>query len=374
MDNQSMITVATYIAIIVGLLSIGNFAITIWNWFRKKYIQEATSGPPKTANGAPVTPSDYVWGTVLALACAAVWGISYASLKFITVTIDPIEMNVALLGVATTTYFVATLVVGRISAILSPKPVESHQQRKRLVIDWASGPLWRMLLGNFASFILFIYALYYISATQTIALQKVNPIFVALLASLFLRRRIGLQVWLAIVLVVVGTMLIVANFSDGSFSLRTGDDFIGSIYAILAGLSFAVFTVALAENVATEKSLVLQLQLMTVVFLFAFVAFVSYAYFFGHAFELGSAESNAILIVNGIRIALVYILFFAAVQRIGPVLASAIVALEVFITMLVEYWWLDAVPESTLWLGAIIIVTGSATVLLRQAQHNVNPE
>ncbi len=94
--------------------------------------------------------------------------------------------------------------------------------------------------------ITFIYSITNTSAAITLLCLAAMPFFTALLAFLFLKERISLNVWVSIVIATIG-IIIMAYGSSGNNSL------IGFIFGITSSIGFSVFSVTLRWRKETPK-------------------------------------------------------------------------------------------------------------------------
>lgn len=298
------------------------------------------------------TARDYSLGVIYSLLCAILWSLSYVSLSYVSSKTDLLDINIALLGTGC-----AFLAIGWVLSWLFELGSESSP---KMNVDWKTSAPWVVVITNLASFLLFVYALYFISASQTIALQKINPLFVMLIVLIWLKREPSGSTLSAVLLVILGAVLITV---DNQFGFTGRKNIVGSIAAVLAGASFAVFSVGL-EKIEQDKNptLTQRIGFMTVVFFLSFVGLVTLGYIYGGHLEF-SMEVGGILLLNGFRVAVVYGLYEAAVRRIGALLASVLVALEVPFTMLWDWLWLHSVPGSRVVIGAVAILFGTTTLV-----------
>ena len=121
---------------------------------------------------------------------------------------------------------------------------------------------------------------------------------------------------------------------------------------------FAVFTVALDKIDRAGATRAGQLFFLGIVFFVSYSALVTVAYFTNEPVPL-QTKTLVILAANGLRVALVYALYQAAIGRIGPVLTSVIVALEVPLTMFFERVLLHRPPSARLILGSVGVLAGA---------------
>ena len=92
----------------------------------------------------------------------------------------------------------------------------------------------------------FIYSITNTSAAITLLCLAAMPFFTALLAFLFLKEKISLNVWISILIATVG-IIIMAFGSTGSNSL------VGFIFGMLSSIGFSVFSVTLRWRTETPK-------------------------------------------------------------------------------------------------------------------------
>ena len=94
--------------------------------------------------------------------------------------------------------------------------------------------------------ITFIYSITNTSAAVTLLCLAAMPFFTALLAFLFLREKISLNVWISIIIATVGIgIMAVGNNTETSF--------VGFVFGITSSLGFAVFSVTLRWRKETPK-------------------------------------------------------------------------------------------------------------------------
>ena len=100
--------------------------------------------------------------------------------------------------------------------------------------------------GLGVAMISFIYSITNTSAAITLLCLAAMPFFTALLAFLFLRERISLNVWISIIIATVG-IIIMAIGSEDKNSL------IGFIFGITSSVGFSIFSVSLRWRKETPK-------------------------------------------------------------------------------------------------------------------------
>ena len=100
--------------------------------------------------------------------------------------------------------------------------------------------------GLGVAMITFIYSITNTSAAVTLLCLAAMPFFTALLAFLFLRERISLNVWISIIIATAG-ILIMATGNTGEKSL------IGFVFGLTSSIGFSVFSVSLRWRKETPK-------------------------------------------------------------------------------------------------------------------------
>ncbi len=100
--------------------------------------------------------------------------------------------------------------------------------------------------GLGVAMITFIYSITNTSAAVTLLCLAAMPFFTALLAFLFLRERISLNVWISIIIASVG-IIIMALGNTGEKSL------IGFVFGLTSSIGFSVFSVTLRWRKETPK-------------------------------------------------------------------------------------------------------------------------
>ena len=100
--------------------------------------------------------------------------------------------------------------------------------------------------GLGVAMITFIYSITNTSAAVTLLCLAAMPFFTALLAFLFLREKISLNVWISIIIATVG-IIIMAFGNTGEKSL------IGFVFGLTSSIGFSVFSVTLRWRKETPK-------------------------------------------------------------------------------------------------------------------------
>lgn len=128
------------------------------------------------------------------------------------------------------------------SALLWPVTLWHHRPALRAVAprDWAKVGVAGFFLGlHFATWIA---SLSFTSVASAVVLVDTAPLFVALLAGLFLRERLGGWMWVGLAVALGGGVLIAVSDAGADFSL-TGTALQGDLLALLGAAAVAVYMV-----------------------------------------------------------------------------------------------------------------------------------
>lgn len=305
-----------------------------------------------------LTPT--VVGVLCALGSALLWSAGYVSLRYVTALTGLFELNLVLVGSG----FFFLLAAWILALKNKPEQAKSNRQVARTNIDRRAAIFCMIVVANVASFLFFTGALHYISASQTITLQKLNPLIVVLTTWMWLKHKPSGSAMSATMLAVFGTTVILTSGNE-TITLDTVERLQGSLFAFLAGVAFAIFGVGLERVRVSTSCLADRLGYMTMVFLLSYILMSTLTVFQRSANGMDSL-SLGILVANGLRIAVVYALYQAAIHRIGALLASVIVALEVPMTMIWEWLFLNVVPGWRLCLGSAAIIAAALSLITDQ--------
>jgi drug/metabolite transporter (DMT)-like permease len=113
------------------------------------------------------------------------------------------------------------------------------------------------------------------------------------------------------------------------------------------------------------------MRTLSLVFFLCYVALLTYSFFFTPAPPALSTTDYLVLVLNGVRVAVVHVLYVFAVKKAGPLLAGVLVVLMVPMTFPFDRVWNNAVISTPLVLGSVLIVLSAVGLLsdeLRRAK------
>lgn len=272
-------------------------------------------------------------------ALALIWSASFVFIRVLAPLIGP-------LWVATGRLLIAGLALTAWLALMRvPADVRTH---------------WGAYLGvgivNCAlPFVLYAYAALHLPASYLVILNAMTPLFVAVVATLVLRERMGLARSVGLVAGVAGVVLVtraVPVSADAQFAL-----------AVAAGLGAALCYAVSALWIKRRGGAIPSLPLAAWSQLFAGAALLPLA--------LPSSVAGPVTLVvaaNLLALALVcsgvaYILYFRLIRDIGPTRALTVTFLMPAFGMIWGAWLLDESITPGMIAGAALIVAGTAAVL-----------
>jgi len=300
-------------------------------------------------------PRDYAAGALLAFVCALLWALSYVTLKFVSGRVAALPLTAGVIGSAALFLVVGQSLARRVEARRAGMlPTPSPRLGERL------GWLCLACLGNFG---FSIAALYFISATHAMALNNVSPLFLSVLLVAQRKLRITFGSAVAVTVVLLGAWLL----SQPEDAVEAS--FAGSGLALAAGASFAWWA-ALADDIeARIDRMSARIGVLVRVFGPTFAVAASAAWWFG-PIERPSLSDALIVIGNGLRVAIVCVVFQLAVRRGGPLLAVVVGILQVPLTLLSEALWFGVTLDVRFSIGVAAAVVGTIALSVDQAQQS----
>ncbi len=190
---------------------------------------------------------------------------------------------------------------------------------------------------------------------QAIALVMTSPFFVIIGARLFLGERIGLHRWLATVAGFLGAMIILQPWSDGF----TAAALLPVLSALLWGGSSLIMK-NLTHHEAPETVTVWLLVLLTP---------INAALAFGTGFAVPGGMSLWLLLGAGLLTAFGQYLLTLAYNAADAAYVQPFDDLKLPLNVLAGWLVFGYAPSGTLWLGALLILAASLSLLLREARQ-----
>ncbi|HEY6728258.1 MAG TPA: DMT family transporter [Polyangiaceae bacterium] len=309
----------------------------------------------RTTSGRRRMPRDYAAGAFLAFICALLWALSYVSLKFVSARVPGVPLTAAVIGAAA-----IFLILGQALArwFEAARALPPERMRPRL-----GGNLLALCLANLGNFGLSIAALYFVSASHAMALNNASPLFLAALLVVRQKLRITCGSATAILVVLLGAWLLAARGDAGEAS------FVGSGLALAAGCCFAIWADLADDFEARLDRMSTRLGLLARVFALT-SGVAAAATWFSETLGQPSLTDALLIAGNGLRVAIVYVVFQLAVRRGGPLLAVVVSILQVPLTLVSEALLLGAAVDARLAIGVAAAFAGAISLCIDQARQD----
>ena len=252
-------------------------------------------------------------------------------------------------------YLSAVLVLAPISFLLNIRSVPTLRgmlkRRPGLIVG----------LSKAGETISFIYAVKYITATQTVLLTKLNSVWTYLILWVLYRgdvRPIGL---LGGLVAFSGVYLILGE--EGGIR---AESMLGSALAICSGLIFSVFSVSLEKDRSGKLSEGLRERLaFTTAFLtYALVLMLPMGIWFLPAEMPRVSDVLWIAVGGGVLLSATYCFYYAALTRLSSLQTVVTLSLTVPFTLFLERLFLEeSVISATFVVGGVLIVAGAVVAM-----------
>ncbi len=205
---------------------------------------------------------------------------------------------------------------------------------------------WKLLasIAYILTQLLYIWSTKLTTAANAIFLQYTAPVYVILLALLFLHERPSRVDWTSMVIIFVGMLLF---FGDK----LSANGFFGNILAAISGVTSALMTVALrAQKDGVPAESILAANLFTAIIGIPFILKESW-----------TATNWLILAYLGtIQMGLSFLLFTAAIKHVPALEANLISTLEPVLNPIWVFLFVGEEPGRFALIGGIIVLAGVA--------------
>ncbi len=207
-----------------------------------------------------------------------------------------------------------------------------------------------LLYGGIA---LWVLGLQHIQVSTAVVINFTIPIFVLLLAFMFLNEKVGMHRWLATFIAFVG-IIVVNHPSSESFNSY-------GLILILASLLFACLDVINKYFVVKETLLGMLFYSNIFTVLFSSIATLS-------NFTIPSTHDIMLLMALGIGANLLLYFLLKSFEKIEVSSVAPIRYLELIISSLFGYVIFNEIPQSSTLVGALIIIPSTLFVVLYDAK------
>lgn len=289
----------------------------------------------------PRIPATLRWGIGLAIATAAISGVSiFVNGLAVKQLPDPALYTTLKNGIA------AILLLGLAAATVRPASIRAIPRRSwgRLVLIGA--------IGGSIPFVLFFAGLAQASAPSAAFIHKTLFVWVALLAVPLLGERLGLAQLAALAVLLVGQALIL---TPAGVTWGTGETLIAG-----ATLLWAVETIVARRVLATVPSAVVAAARLG----FGLVVLVAYLAVTGGLAAIATLQPAqwAWVLLTGLFLAAYVGTWFAALQRAPASLVTAILVLGAPVTAAIQGFQTGTVPAPQVLTGQLLVLVAGAAI------------
>jgi drug/metabolite transporter (DMT)-like permease len=247
--------------------------------------------------------------------------------------------------------------LGLAAIVLATSPDSVRTNRRELALLVALG-VGGLALVQWA----FFFAIHRLPIGESLLVQYLAPLVVALWTRFVYRERVGRRIWLALALSVCGLVLIVRVWKGGSL------DTLGLAASALACVSFAFYVLTAERGVRRRDAI----SLSAWGFLFAALFWATaqpwwsfpVVYLHGDASLLGHLDSVRLplwalvawMVVLGTIVP--YVLVAGALRHVGATRVGIVAMLEPVVAILVAWLWLGESLAPVQLLGAVLTLGG----------------
>lgn len=279
------------------------------------------------------------WVTdLLLLLMATIWGINFSVLKYGTQFVAPLAFNGARIPIA------AAAQLG-IAAAMRLERVPRREKWQLIFLG---------MLGNGVYQVLFILGVVRSRVATAALIIAATPAFIAILGRLLGTERLTRRQWMGIALQIAGCSSVVLGSTRGGAG---ADSALGVILLLGAGLSWAVYSVALRRVAAQVHTLQLGGYTMLggamVTVLVALPAMMATSWL-----TLPAGAYGAILYSALIAMVFAYLFWYRGLRILGPTRTAVYSNLQPLIAALVAYLVFRESPTLPQYAGGALVVSG----------------
>ena len=214
-------------------------------------------------------------------------------------------------------------------------------------------------LANIAATICFFWALKYLPIADTLAIFFIQPLLVTLLSPVILRETVGLRRWIAVLIGLAGTLIII----------RPGFQEInpGVFFALGAGALSAIFLL-LTRMIAGHADPIVttfHTNLVSAVFVSLAVPFF---------WQAPAPEQWGLFVLLAICGTIAHFLVVAAYRHAEASLLAPIAYTEMIMSVIVGWWIFGDFPDRWTFLGVGVLIACAVYISYRERKRGIRPE
>lgn len=222
------------------------------------------------------------------------------------------------------------------------------------------GHLWRGLVGG-ASMALMFAALAYLPLTEVVAITYAAPLFVTILAAMFLNESIRLYRLAAVALGMVGVAIILSPRLSIGTEVTTDAQAFGALLALFAAVLMALAMVFVRKLVRTETT-------SAIVFWFSVTCTLLALLTLPFGWPIPTWEEAALLIMAGLLGGTAQIFLTSAYRHAEVGVIAPFEYTSMLLAIAVGWFLFGEAPTGIVLAGAALIATGGILIIWRERQ------
>jgi len=233
----------------------------------------------------------------------------------------------------------------------------SGESKRSLEVLRPGMPLFILMLMPFfslANTFLFFFAYKHTTITHAVFTHYTAPIFVAVMAPIFLKERTHRDIWIAIMVSSIGLMLTVSTIRTGWGGLLKNDEFTGVIAGILSGISYA-FLILIIRRISQTFSPLFIIFIQNAVISIVLLPFVVNS----HPLQI----MPYMVIMGVIHSTLAPLLYIDGLKTVKANEAAVLGYLEPVGAIVLAMIFLKEVPDLKALIGGVLIVYSGLIVI-----------
>jgi len=181
-----------------------------------------------------------------------------------------------------------------------------------------------------------------------------QPVFLMLLGVFFLQEKVSLVKWSFILLAFVG-MILTVNLNLQELNLNN-NILLGTLYALLAGLLYAIATVIVKKQKHINSQHITLVQLFTG--LIILIPFINI-----NLLPIHFTQWKYILIIGIAHTAIPYLLYYNAIRTVSMTAIAILSYIDPIIAIITDIIYFNRQLNATQWIGICLTLWGSYIVL-----------
>lgn len=188
------------------------------------------------------------------------------------------------------------------------------------------------------------------TATNSVLLIDINVVFIAVLAVFVLKERMTRPVMVGMVCGIIGVVIISTN---GDINSLGGGTFLGNLFALLAGLLWAVYVIYLTKTLKSGTAVV-SASLAIIILTTIVTIPITLLYQPDYSVDMTGWAMAAYTGIFCTTIA--FILYSYGLRGLGATTSSVILLIEIVFGMAFAFILLNEIPTLATWIGGVFIL------------------